>query len=911
MKFSSTSLFFILVSLSVTFSLSFTTISQCQPQRKSTDCLTLKASILDNISLPSIKVPNVFNDKSRLSPRPPSTPPPFEMSTPDSVLISAKSFLSSDLGIADPSALADNFVWIGPNVMSTGSLNKEEYIAAGKYFNLRGAFPDLDYRAHDFRIVDTKDSEINKNLVTVRLTARTVGTMRGKLRLRGETLEPNGKRMVCPPEAISITFNTKTGKVVKLVSGFCMDRLVGNTGGLCGVQAAATIAGAPPSEWELYPPVTVLNRFFGRSVTQIQEPDKVFISPFPETVMIQLAKGVLASDLGTKDPDLLSDAFTFCGPLVGPLDKSSFMETFANFRITDALPDLEQNYTNFRVDPYDPYRIWYDVQATGTRTGTLAGRDGNGAKYKGPPEAASMTFDDEGFCTRLTAGAVMDPTIGNTGGLGGIYGIFYATGIPLPAVVSRTIPEIISRAKADLLSPFLGTKVGGVVDILEADPNKEVLELPTLSVMTSSKAVSYSAPEPPQTVPPVLKITTSSKDFSIPRVSIKKTISQEKILPINRIPIEMNATAPFRSVPGQKPLSPFSSFFRLKTKTTTAESSASRKVPSWPKTFSEENSSRFLNAEAKPSTQLPSPTVFTPKPSPVIQNGTETGKKESRSILNSLERNGKQVILKNINKNKLMGKVVNKQEQKKPVLSVIKKNDENQNPTSLKLLSMRNPIQEKKKPSTTKLDVEKKLSTYSRGTTISLGIFNFGNSTNIAETSSSSVVKNLNPGVPVLSKWKRNADGSITGNVSQSASFADGESITTSQLKTKDPIGNSLVQTISGSKYFLKGDSIAKGLKTLSPEILQRSSSIMFKEKGSAEPISNSSNASSPKKGPKGVPEIRSFKKNIDGSITGFIWGSKRFEDGDKITTSKLAPGQNIESGSTVQTVTGSLYFIV
>lgn len=64
------------------------------------------------------------------------------------------------------------------------------------YFELvysnRAAFPDLDYRAHDFRL-DPEDP------FTVRCTVRTVGTMRGNLRLRKETLPPNGKRMICPP----------------------------------------------------------------------------------------------------------------------------------------------------------------------------------------------------------------------------------------------------------------------------------------------------------------------------------------------------------------------------------------------------------------------------------------------------------------------------------------------------------------------------------------------------------------------------------------------------------------------------------------------------------------------------------------------------------------------------------------
>ena len=35
-----------------------------------------------------------------------------------------------------------------------------------------------------------------------------------------------------------------------------------------------------------------------------------------------------------------------------------------------------------------------------------------GLRYESPPETASLTFDDDGYCTRLTAGVVMDPTLG-------------------------------------------------------------------------------------------------------------------------------------------------------------------------------------------------------------------------------------------------------------------------------------------------------------------------------------------------------------------------------------------------------------------------------------------------------------------------------------------------------------------
>lgn len=260
----------------------------------------------------------------------------------------------------------------------------------------RTAFPDLDLRSHDFR-VDAVDP------LTVRLTARTVGNMRGSLRLRNEIVQPNGRQMVCPPEAISITFDENTGKVIKLCSGFAMDRLVGNTGGLCGVMAAATVAGVPPSDFEVYPIPVVIGRFLGRPTRPLMEP-KSYLAPFPESVMIQLTKGILAADMASLDPDLLSATdFSFCGPTIGPLSRKDFIENYAADMFGGAEPDL----THYRVDPYDPYRVWVDVRSEGTFED-----DDDGDGFETPPQSLSFTFDDNGFCTRITGDAVMDPTVG-------------------------------------------------------------------------------------------------------------------------------------------------------------------------------------------------------------------------------------------------------------------------------------------------------------------------------------------------------------------------------------------------------------------------------------------------------------------------------------------------------------------
>ncbi len=303
----------------------------------------------------------------------------------DALIGKSKSVIASDLGIQDPSLLAEEFLWIGPFLEKP--LGKLDYLAAGRFFTLRTAFPDLDYRPHDFRI-DKNDP------LTVRCTVRPVGVMRGPLRLRNELVQPNGKQWRGPPEAISFTFDSESGKVIKLCSGFAMDRLVGNTNGLCGVMAAATVAGVPPSDWEVYPIPTVLTRFFGRPVDPIAEVS-TFLAPFPETVMIQLVKGILTTNLAVEDPALLAKEFTFTTPSIGPIGKTKFLESYA----AQEFGGFEPQFSHFRVDSFDPYRVWVDVKPVGPG-------------LEGPPQAFSFTFDDDGYCTRMTAGAVMDPSIG-------------------------------------------------------------------------------------------------------------------------------------------------------------------------------------------------------------------------------------------------------------------------------------------------------------------------------------------------------------------------------------------------------------------------------------------------------------------------------------------------------------------
>ena len=688
--------------------------------------------------------------------------------------------MANDLGISDPSFLAEDFKWIGPNVVSTGKLSKEEYLAAGRFFNLRGSFPDLDYRAHDFRL-DPDDP------LTVRCTARTVGTMRGELRLRSETIPPNGVRMVCPPEAVSMTFDKKTGKLVKLCSGFTMDRLVGNTGGLCGVMAAATVAGSPPSEWELYPPATVVTRFFARSVKQLKEPQKIFLAPFPETVMIQLTKGVVASELGTKDPDLLAGEFTFCGPIVGPLNKKTFLDAFSSFNIRDAIPDLDENYSNFRVDPYDPYRVWYDTKAKGTRTGPLAGQEGNGAKYFGPPEVGSMTFDDDGFCTRLTAGAVMDPTYGefllflyvqccrissvflilsfpaltgNTGGLGGVFGIFYATGIPLPALTTRPLPQILNRAQKAVLSPITGQAVD---DFIGVD------EKPAPTALVVNKVVD--APKPPEDKTFVLeKAPAAEAPKPVAKAPVAPAPEKPKVKPA---PKKNTSPIAIAEEPADPVSDIFSNLFGAK-----AEESKADKAPT------KEQRKPKPAAKTRPVVKKEPPVkteAVVAKQKAALRAAAEQRKKEAEEKKATLAENAKQEA-----------------ESKQAALAEKQKAAEEKRLTAIAANEAKKRELEEKKAAAVKA-ASNIVTKAKKGATISLGFLNFGNKAEEEPTQPSSAPSKAPRGVPIISKWYENDDGSISGQISGSAAFRDGETVTTSPIKTKTG-RDTVVVTVSGSK---------------------------------------------------------------------------------------------------------------
>ena len=157
--------------------------------------------------------------------------------------------------------------------------------------------------------------------------------------------------------------------------------------------------------------------------------------PIPPTELIQLAKRFLVSRSGFgADPELLSEDFAFVGPVVGPLSKSAFVSAIGSVDIKTGFPDFKGEFYGFHTDPFEANRVWYTARGRGTNTGPLPpfAPVATGKSLVNPPQACSLTFDEQGMVTKYTIGYVMDREVGNTGGLGGLYGVLYAIGRPLP-----------------------------------------------------------------------------------------------------------------------------------------------------------------------------------------------------------------------------------------------------------------------------------------------------------------------------------------------------------------------------------------------------------------------------------------------------------------------------------------------
>ncbi len=128
-------------------------------------------------------------------------------------------------------------------------------------------------------------------------------------------------------------------------------------------------------------------------------------------------------------------------PIVGPLAKQEFCTIFGGFKLKAAFPNSRGNYFGFTVDPIEPNRIWFFSRAKMTHTGELTFGANvfppTGKEVVNTPQILSMSFDAEGRVYKFTGGYSIDRTVGNCGGLGGVFGIIHSLGGTLPFPESK------------------------------------------------------------------------------------------------------------------------------------------------------------------------------------------------------------------------------------------------------------------------------------------------------------------------------------------------------------------------------------------------------------------------------------------------------------------------------------------
>ena len=279
---------------------------------------------------------------------------------------------------------------------------------------------------------------------------RVVGTHTGPLRFGAVNAAPKAPptRVESPPEAVSFRF-AADGRLREITTGYVVDRRIGTTGGLGGLFGVLEGLGYPlPAPLTratgdlIAPPLRAL----GVAPPLADAARLAIAAPplLPAATLLELARALRDANFGVDDASLLADNFTFTGPVVGPLAKGEFLGAFGGFDLAGAMPDLDHRYRDARVCAFDANRVWYTSSPTGTHTRPLRlGKESHaptGRRWESPPECGSAQFDADGKCVAVTGGYVMDRRMGNTDGLGGIFGLCVALGLPtpLPAWLLRT-----------------------------------------------------------------------------------------------------------------------------------------------------------------------------------------------------------------------------------------------------------------------------------------------------------------------------------------------------------------------------------------------------------------------------------------------------------------------------------------
>jgi len=174
----------------------------------------------------------------------------------------------------------------------------------------------------------------------------------------------------------------------------------------------------------------------------LDETEMLAASEFPikPEELIERAKILVQAKFGLNNPSLLSKDFLMIYPCIGPLTKPVFLDMFTRLQLDKAFQG-SSNFFSFSVDPMEPNRVWFFSRSELLHEGVFL--FGNhkmkptGKKVVSPPQVLSLTFNSFGEVSKLTGGYSVDRSVGNTGGVGGLFGLVHGVGGSLPFPESR------------------------------------------------------------------------------------------------------------------------------------------------------------------------------------------------------------------------------------------------------------------------------------------------------------------------------------------------------------------------------------------------------------------------------------------------------------------------------------------
>ena len=471
---------------------------------------------------------------------------------------------------------------------------------------------------------------------------------------------------------------------------------------------------------------------------------------------------------------------------------------------------------------------------------------GQAAVYDAAPECISFTFDDDGFCTRFTAGAVMDPLIGNTGGLGSIYGILYATGTPANPLITRSFNEFVNRAYKSLLSNFneLGAdkyklRDGRIVSGGGSLPSSKNVNISLSRASTASASPVAALPQVAQTKRP--QPPASPKPFFAAESTDAPLSSSTQIIsetPADPVTGALNSAFGITAEDGKQGItrtpaptikvegsSNKAQQLRNAAQSARAEAAEAKKRAMNAKLEKEEKQKKEEAVQKKKKEEMLelarkkreeeaplSRMTSSPKKAPVMKKQTF----QKPSARASPAKKSPTISL--FDSFKPRSPPAKPKAYVKPKVTVTKGSEAKRSPT-ISLFGAYSPQKkDKKKAKSIQKSQPKTKASVPVKSRPTISLFGLGGNPISSGTKATPKAKistqktTSSPrGVPVISEWTLDpSDMTISGFISGSRSFQDGVPVTTSTIVGDKANSNTLVRTKSGSKYFLGDEDISK-----------------------------------------------------------------------------------------------------